>query len=72
MNIFAQKYLIYIFNVQFFAQNLKNLVKMYDLMKYKTDILKNKINHSYRSTFGCVLCEISPCFYGKYKTLTEV
>lgn len=64
MNIFAQNYLIYIFNVHFFAQNLKKC-KMNDLMKYRTDILKNKINHSYRLTFEYILGEKSPYFHGK-------
>lgn len=64
MNIFAQNYLIYIFNVQFFAQNLKKC-KINDLMKYRTDILKNNINHSYRLTFEYILGEKSPMFSWK-------
>lgn len=38
---------------------------MNDLMKYRTDILKNKINHLYRLTFEYILGEKSPCFHGK-------
>lgn len=38
---------------------------MNDLMKYRTVILKYKINHSYRLTFEYILDEKSPCFHGK-------
>jgi len=47
-----------------FAQNLKKS-KMNDLMKYRTVILKYKINHSYRLTFEYILDEKSPSFHGK-------